>query len=205
MHQGLRKWMTNEGSSKGVDLREVQRSVEGRGETNTSVDFCNYSLVTGFDSEDGSSCGQVCVVGDFSSSSEVGRDTNRFQNARDSQSFTDRLVAEVVLARLDSGSAKSAREESDVSSFFLSQKLDALVNPLGVTSSSECLFVKFLQDTVVEVVLQVFESKGVVKDSRVDVRLLSSNTKGEGRDGESSSSDLHCNRELLKECGVKRM
>lgn len=77
-------------------------------------------------------------------------------------------------------------------SFLLGKNLNTLVNPLRVTSSSEVLLVELLENTGIEGVFEMLKSQSVVEDSDIAWTLvLSSNAKGESRDSESSSSDLH--------------
>lgn len=66
----------DEGRGKGVDLIERQRVVEGLRERSFFEGGADVRAVTRLNSEDGASVSEIVFVGDASSSSEVGADTD---------------------------------------------------------------------------------------------------------------------------------
>jgi len=88
--------------------------------------------VTSLNSEDRSSSGDVVGVGDISSSSEVGRDTDVLNDLGETEEGLNVGVGEGVLAALrrvgDTGSLESGSQEGDVSGLIGGNLLEDRVN-----------------------------------------------------------------------------
>lgn len=117
--------------------------------------------------QDGTGDGQVGLVHDGGSSSEVSGDTDVLE---DSGQGGERLgvgVRELVGTRLNSGAAQGSGEEGDVGGLVLSDLGEPLSDPGRETSGGESGGVELVESLVVEGVLEVFEGQGVVQDGGV--------------------------------------
>ena len=92
----------DEGSSQGVDLVEVERSVKWLREGRLGLRSADVGAVAGLDSQDGASGGQVVGVGNGLGSTKVGAHTDTLEDVGGGQEAVDIGVAEVVCAFCDS-------------------------------------------------------------------------------------------------------
>lgn len=91
----------NEGRGNGVNLVEVQRVVEGLRGGSFTQGSAQIGAVTGLDGQDATGGGQVGVVHDVSGGTEVGADTDTFQDISKREEALDVGRREGVFAFLD--------------------------------------------------------------------------------------------------------
>jgi hypothetical protein len=127
-------------SGEGEDSAGLESSVESSGDWLGAGCDADESLVTGLDSEDGTSGGKDIGRVDERGGTEVGRDTNSLKNtgSLDHGISARKGSVEVVLARLDglcTSSCDCGLEGSDVSSLSLSDAHQGLDLAFAQTES----------------------------------------------------------------------
>lgn len=95
----------DEAGGEGVDLIEIERDVEWRWEWGLGwvLVAAEVGRVASLNSQDGTSVGQVLLVGNVLSSTEVGADTNTLKDGSGGKEASSILVTEVVGARSGGG------------------------------------------------------------------------------------------------------
>jgi len=188
-----------ERSSEGDDLGSSERGLESVGDSVTTSEFCNQSLVSGLDSENGSSSGEVLLVRDELGLVEIGTDTDVLDDASQSEEGWDISVRESVLAGSSWGlstGGENCLECGDVGSFLVADLEETLSDDSAVSSSLEVIIGELGESVRVELGLEVLEGKSVLEDLDVDslgtnsVWYLSRGSGGsEGKEGGKANCD----------------
>lgn len=154
----------DERSGQGVGLVEVQGNIvwsSGRvGQGSRGLDPGRVSSLGG---QDGTSGGEVGPAGDVGSSSEVGRDTDTFEELGGGNEGGDVGDTEVVLASSDGLVTEGRLEELNVGDFITTNFEESLSDRWLETGVGKVLGRELLQGVVVEDGLEVLEGQGVLQ------------------------------------------
>lgn len=117
----------DEWSCEGVDLIEVEWVIEWLWEWGLGERGADVGAVAGLNSQDGSCCGEVVLVGDAGSSSEVSAYSDAFQDRCEGDEASWSGDTEVVGALSNGSGAESGSEELDVGGLIGSNGLQVRV------------------------------------------------------------------------------
>lgn len=162
----------DERSGQGDDLVEVQWDVVwGRERRQLWLLLrTDVGRVTSLGGEDRPSSGQVGGISNVLSGTEVGRNTNTLKDAGEGEESLDVVEAEVVGVcnnRLDTGSGKGTSQELDVACLVSGDGLEVGVEHIVVSGGSEVRLGELGKSLIVEGMLEVLQSEGVVEDHTI--------------------------------------
>lgn len=185
----------DEGSCERVDLVEVEGDIERLRRGLESQAVADERAVTGLDGQDAASGGQVCLVGDEGSSTEVGAHTDTLEDLSSGNESGRGEVAEVVCAGVDgsdTSTLESGGQEVNMDLLITTDLLEVSVELRAVEASGSEVLLGELGDTLgVEGCLEVLESQGVVEDDTIDVSALTldKGRSSSGNGGQEGSAE----------------
>lgn len=126
--------------------------------------------MAGLDGQDGAGGGDVRRLGDGGCSSQVGGDTDAFEDAGERHEGRGIRVGEAVLelhGRLNVCGSEGGGEELDMDLLINVDLLEIHVEGVREAGLDEVFLGKFLKSALVEFALEVFKRQGVVEDDAV--------------------------------------
>jgi hypothetical protein len=154
-------------SGESVDLVEGERGIEWLRERRLLELGSDVGVVAGLNSEDGAGCVQVVGVGNGSSGTEVGADSDTLENGCESNEGGWVGGWEGVDALCDGLVTESLGEERDMGGLIVGDFLEVGVEWVGETGLDEVLLGVVGKTLTVELVLELHEGQGVVEDVNV--------------------------------------